>query len=98
MKQRPLQKTMAFKMAKRMETADLMRGEAIEDLKTLRSEAISKHDQTGRVAVKLGNQLRKSPDDKNLQKQYAGAVAAKRMFCGVANMNTKILKQEGVNG
>ena len=98
MKQQPLQKTMASKMAKRMEIADTLRTQATTDLETLRSEAISKHDQVGRESVKLGEKLRKSPNDKNLQKQYAGAIAAKKMFGGAAAMNTQILKQEGEDG
>ena len=48
-----LQKTMTGKLLKRIETCETLRGEAVQDLKTLRSEAISKHDQTGRAAVEL---------------------------------------------
>lgn len=94
----PLNKTMAFKMAKRLEVADIIREQAITDLKTLRSEAISKHDQTGRVAIKAGEALGKDPENKKLQKDYAGAVTARKMFSAAANMNTAILKQEESNG
>lgn len=89
-----LDKTIADKMHKRIEIADQMRGEAITDLKTMRGEAISKHDQTARAAVAVGAKLQDDPENKRLQKEYAGAVNARKMFGAAARMNEAILEQE----
>lgn len=91
-----LQKTMTSKLLKRMETCDILRSEAIHDLKTLKGEAISKHDQTSRAAVKLGEQLEKDPDNKKLQREYAGAVMGRKMFHHAAELNTSLLENEGI--
>ncbi len=93
-----LNKTMSSKLLKRMETCETMRGEAITDLKTLRTEAISKHDQTSRAAVRLGEQLQTDPDNKPLQKEYAGSIAARKMFHHSVELNDALLENEGENG
>jgi len=93
-----LQKTMTSKLLKRMETCDTVRSEAIQDLKTLRGEAISKHDQTARAAVTLGKQLEKNPENKKLQKEYAGAVSGRKMFHHAAELNTALIENEGQDG
>lgn len=92
-----MNKTIAGKIAKRIEVADDMHSKAITDLKTLRSEAISKHDQMGRQAVKSGNALDKDPENKNLQREYAGTINAKKMMAASAAMNDALLEQEGRN-
>jgi len=89
-----MQKTMGAKLLKRMEVCDDMRGEAVKDLKTLRSEAISKHDQTSRAAADLAKKLDKDPENETLQKEYAGAVGARKMFHHAAEMNDAILEGE----
>ena len=91
-----LDKTIADQMHKRLEIADLMRGEAITDLKTMHREAISKHDQTGRAVLVAGEKLRQDPENKRLQKNYAGTVNARKMFGAAANLNQALLDQESV--
>ena len=89
---------MTGKLLKRMETCETMRGEAIQDLKTLRGEAISKHDQTARAAVELAKKLEKDPENKKLQREYAGAVSGRKMFYHAAELNTALLQNEGADG
>lgn len=89
-----MKKTMGAKLLKRMNVCDEMRGEAVEDLKTLRSEAISKHDQTSRAAAELAKKLDADPENETLQKEYAGAVNARKMFHHAAELNNALLESE----
>jgi len=94
-KPQPLQKTMASTMEKRLKTCDTMRGEAITDLKTLRGEAISKHDQTSRAVKTLSAQAQKNPDNPKVQRELAGALNARKMFHHAAELNDSLLESEG---
>lgn len=94
-KPQPLKKTMASTMAKRLETCDTMRGEALTDLKTLRGEAISKHDQTSRAVRTLSAQAQKDPDNPKVQKELAGALLGRKMFHHAAVLNDHLLENEG---
>ncbi len=91
----PLKKTMASTMAKRLKTCDTMRGEVIQDLKTLRGEAISKHDQTARAVRTLSAQAEKDPENKTVQKELGGALNARKMFHHAAELNDRLLEDEG---
>lgn len=94
-KPQPLQKTMASTMAKRMKVCDTMRSEAITDLKKLRVEAISKHDQTSRAVRTLSAQAQKDPENPKVQRELAGALLGRKMFHHAAELNDSLLESEG---
>ena len=90
------EKTMVSKIAQRLKVCDTMRGEAIQDIKVLRREAISKHDQTARAVKVLSAQAQKNPENAKIQKELAGALLARKMFHHAAELDTNLLESEGV--
>ncbi len=90
----PMSKTMTELLDKRMKQCEMMHQEAVRDLKTLRGEAISKHDQTSRAIPKLAKKLEKDPDNKELQKEYSGAVLTRKMHHHAAELNQALLDNE----
>lgn len=91
-----VRKSMTARIDERMKRCEQLKAEAVQDLKTLKSEAIQKHDATGKKVQALGQSLQARPGDAQLQKDYAGAVIAKQMFHHAAELNDALLEQENV--
>lgn len=91
-----MKETITDQLHKRMKQCETMRQGAIEDLKTLRSEAISKHDQTSRAIPPLAKKLEKDPENKELQRKYAGAVLTRKMHHHAAELNQGLIDNEVV--
>lgn len=89
-------KTITDQLHKRMDQCEIMRRDALKDLKTLRSEAINKHDQTSRSIPALAKKLEKDPENKELQREYAGALLTRKMHHHAVEMNQALTDNEEV--
>lgn len=89
-----MNKTITDQLRKRMDQCEIMRRDALKDLKTLRSEAISKHDQTSRAIPGLAKKTGKDPENKELQREYAGAILTRKMHHHIAELNQALIDNE----
>jgi len=86
--------SMTSKIHKRMQIAESERAALIGDLERLQKEAPDKLNQIAELVGSLAEQLEKDPDNQQLQKEYAGAVLARKMVSAGQGMTEGILKNE----
>jgi hypothetical protein len=89
--------TFSSQIADRLKQVDAVHADAVKGCKELQKGYPDKIDQMFALVEKLGKQLEKNPDDKALQKEYAGACSARDMLQHGNNYNDSLIEDAETN-
>lgn len=89
--------TFSSQIADRLKQCDAVKADAVKGCKELQAGYPDKINQAFALVAKLGAQLEKNPDDKNLQKEYAGACTARDMLQHGNNYNDALIADAETN-
>ena len=87
----------AKKISDRLKECDRIQGENLRLVRGLASEAERKADYLSEQIIKTEKKLKNAPDNKSLQKEYAGQIMARRMFIAAKNLNESILESDAID-
>ena len=83
--------TFASQISDRLKACDQMKAAIQSDAKQLQKQIPKKHAEASKLIDTLAAKLKKDPDNKQLQKDYAAAIRARDMYAHGNVMNEAIL-------